>query len=175
MTLPGLLAVLVIVLAGIGLITTGVLLLRRRGDWLACGMGVVACIIAVTWWVALIVAWIHRMDPSPASVVRPARGSRTGSLRLLGDHACRVRCRGGEQQPRQARLGACDPRSQHRRRAHLLFRPTDAQAARPAEPISGVDARALHHIALSPSPCVARTNALRGRNTRPTCNGLRRT
>lgn len=65
MTLPGLLAVLVILSAGIGLITTGVLLLRRRGDWLACGMGVVACIIAVTWWVALIVAWIHRMDPVP--------------------------------------------------------------------------------------------------------------
>lgn len=65
MTPAGVLAVLVILLAGIALIAAGILLLRRRDDWLASGMGVVLGMIGAGWLVALIVAWINRVDPFP--------------------------------------------------------------------------------------------------------------
>jgi hypothetical protein len=64
-TISGVIILLAILLAGIGLITVGVLLLRRRNDWLATAMGVVLTIVGAGWQLALIVSWVSRVNPFP--------------------------------------------------------------------------------------------------------------
>lgn len=52
-------------LVGAGLIAVGVMLLRRKQDWLAVGMGVVSMIVGSSWLVAMVVAISARIDPFP--------------------------------------------------------------------------------------------------------------
>ncbi len=63
MTIPGIIVLLAVLLAGIALMAVGVLLLRRRDDWLATGMGVVFSIVGGGWLLALIISWVSRVSP----------------------------------------------------------------------------------------------------------------
>jgi len=52
-----------LILVGVSLIAAGVLLLRRKQDWLATGMAVVSIIVGASWLISILFAMTVRTDP----------------------------------------------------------------------------------------------------------------
>jgi len=65
MGVEGAIILALLILVGAALIAAGVLLLRRKQDWLATGMAVVSIIVGASWLISILFALSTRTDPLP--------------------------------------------------------------------------------------------------------------